>query len=263
MVKLPAIAILLALCPPGAFGQPGAPSPEFEVASIKPAPPQAPGRVSTRMSADAGRLTYTNVSLSDVIAKAYSVPHNQISAPAWLDTERFDIAAKIPAGIAMDRIPQMLQALLADRFKLALHRDKKVLPIYRLVVAKDGPKLQPAESSGGLSMGINPGSAHVNGNVSMAWLADYLSVRLARPVLDQTALDGAYAVALDWVPDPTAEPASMAMGQPGVPDGALPAAPGPSLFTALQEQLGLRLVAAKGPVEILVIDHAGKVPTEN
>jgi uncharacterized protein (TIGR03435 family) len=97
----------------------------------------------------------------------------------------------------------------------------------------------------------------------MAWLADYLSVRLGRPVLDQTALDGAYAVNLDWAPDPTAEPASLAMGQPGVPDGAAPGAPGPSIFTALQEQLGLKLVTAKGPVEILVIDHAGKVPTAN
>ena len=258
-----AIAILVTLGSTEAVGQPAAPSPEFEVASIKPAPPQAPGRVSTRMSADAGRLTYTNVSLSDVIEKAYRVQHSQISGPAWLDTERFDIAAKIPAGMAMDQIPRMFQALLADRFSLKLHREKKNLPIYRLTAVKDGPKPRHVESSGGLSIGLNRGHAHLNGNVSMAWLADYLSVRLGRTVLNQTALDGNYAVALDWAPDPTVEQVSMSTGQPGVTDDAAPGASGPSIFTALQEQLGLKLVRAKGPVEILVIDRAEKIPTEN
>ena len=257
------MAILMVLGAHGTFGQPAALSPEFEVASIKPAPPQAPGRVSTRMSADAGRLTYTNVSLSDLIEKAYRVQHNQISGPAWLDAERFDIAAKIPAGIAMDQIPQMFQALLADRFKLKLHREKKELPIYALVAGKNGPKPRKAESSDGLSIGYNPGRAHISGNVSMAWFADYLSLRLGRPVLDQTKMDGAYAIALDWVPDSTEEPGSMPTSQPGAPDGGAPGAAGPSLFTALQEQLGLKLAPTKGPVETLVIDHAARVPTEN
>ena len=264
MVKASAIAILVIRGSGGAFGQPAAPRPEFEVASIKPAPPQAPGRVSTRMSADAGRLSYTNVSVSDVIAQAYRVQHNQISGPAWLDTERFDIAAKIPAGTAMDQIPQMFQALLADRFKLRLHREKKELPIYALVSRKNGPKLQHAESSGGLSIGYNPGRAHLSGNVTMAWFVDYPAVRLGRPVLDQTALEGAFAISLEWAPDSTEEPGSMAMDHPpGLPDGAAPGTAGPSLSTALQEQLGLKLVGTKGPVEILVIDYADKIPTEN
>jgi uncharacterized protein (TIGR03435 family) len=215
------------------------------------------------MSADAARLTYTNVSLSDVIVKAYGVQHDQISGPPWLDTERFDIAAKIPAGIGMDQIPQMFQALLGGRFNLKLHREKKELPIYALVAGKSGPKPRKAESSGGLTIGYNPGRAHISGNVSMEWFADYLSLRLGRPVLDQTALDGAYVIALDWVPDSTEEPGAMALSQPGVPDGGALAASGPSILTALQEQLGLKLVATKGPVEILVIDHAERVPTEN
>ena len=255
MVKPSAIAILIIRCSGGAFGQPAAPRPEFEVASIKSAPPQAPGRVSTRMSADPGRLTYTNVSLSDVIGQAYRVQQNQISGPPWLDSERFDITAKIPAGVAKDQIPQMFQALLAERFKLAFHREKKELPIYTLVAAKSGTRLQKAASSTGLSIGTNPKGAHVTGQVSIQWLSDYLSTRLGREVLDQTELDGVYAVALTWVPDPAEEPGSL--------NGSAPAAPGPSLFTALQEQLGLKLVATRGPVEVLVIDHVEESPTEN
>jgi len=250
MLRATAIAILLAWGSYGTLGQSAPPAPAFEVASIKPAPAQAPGRVSTRMSSDAGRLTYTNVSLSDVIAQAYHVQHDQISGPLWLGTERFDIAAKIPAGAAADQIPQMLQALLADRFRLELHRETKVLTVLKLAVAKSGLKLQKAESSGGLSIGLNPGRTRVSGRLSMPQLADILSRRLGRPVLDQTHLAGAYVIALEWAPDSTGEPAPVD-------------APGASLFSAMQEQLGLKLAPAKGPVEILVIDRADKVPSEN
>jgi uncharacterized protein (TIGR03435 family) len=252
MFRTTVIAILIALGSRGAISQSTAPQPAFEVASIKPAQPQAPGRVSTRMSTDAGRLTYTDVSLSDLIGKAYRVQHNQISGPAWLDTERFDIAAKIPAGVAMDRIPEMLQSLLANRFNVRLHRETRELPEYKLVQGKTARQLQKAESSGGLNIGFGPGRAHASGKVTMEWLAAFLSDRLGRPVLDRTQLDGAYVIALEWVPDSTE-----------VPDAATPGADGPSLFVALQEQLGLKLAAAKGSVEILVIDQAGKVPTEN
>src|SRR5664279_3129540 len=89
-----------------------------------------------------------------------------------------------PGGNGVDQIPQMFQALLADRFKLRLHREKKELPIYALVSGKNGPKLQPAESASGLSIGYNPGRAHLSGSVTMAWFVDYLAVRLGRPVLD-------------------------------------------------------------------------------
>lgn len=263
MLRASAITILIISWSRWASGQSAAPPPVFEVASIKPALPQAPGRVSTRMSSDPGRLTYTNVSLSDVIGQAYRVQHNQISGPAWLDTERFDIVAKVPPGIGMDQIPEMFRALLADRFKLVLHRQIRELPVYALVGGKTGLKLQKAEASSGLSGGSNPGRAHVSGKVSMPRLADYLSLRLGRPVLDQTELDGAYVIALDWVPDSTEEPGPAPTRQPGVPDGGALDVSGPSIFTALQEQLGLKLVATRGPVEILVIDHAEKVPTEN
>jgi uncharacterized protein (TIGR03435 family) len=118
MLKTSVIAVLIAV-PSHGFSQSAATLPAFEVASIKPAPLQAPGRVSTGMSADDGMLRYTNASLSDVIGRAYGVQQNQISGPAWLETERFDISAKIPAGVAKDQIPQMFRSLLADRFELA------------------------------------------------------------------------------------------------------------------------------------------------
>jgi uncharacterized protein (TIGR03435 family) len=97
----------------------------------------------------------------------------------------------------------------------------------------------------------------------MPWFADYLSLRLGRPVMDQTELEGTYVIKLDWVPDATEEPGAAATSQPAPPDGGVPGATGHSLFTALQEQLGLKLMATKGPVEILVIDHVEKIPTEN
>jgi uncharacterized protein (TIGR03435 family) len=103
----------------------------------------------------------------------------------------------------------------------------------------------------------------VSGKVAMPWFADYLSLRLGRPVMDQTELDGAYVIALDWVPDSPEAPGAAATSQPAAPDGGAPGASGPSIFTALQEQLGLKLTATKGPVEILIIDHMEKIPTEN
>ncbi|HXB68951.1 MAG TPA: TIGR03435 family protein [Candidatus Acidoferrales bacterium] len=240
------------------WGQPAAPL-EFEVASVKAAPPQLGNRLSTRMSVDPAWLRYTNVSLRDVLKQAYGVQDDQISGPEWLGVARFDIVAKIPAGVPKDGVPRMLQALLADRFKLALHRETKEARIYALAVAKNGsglPKgLQKAESTSGLTGNSSRTRHHAAGNVTMAQFADYLAQQVGRVVLDQTGLGGPFAIALDWVADDGANP------EPAT--GADGAAAGPSLFMALQEQLGLRLGAQRGPVEMLVIDRAEKVPTEN
>jgi len=254
MVPVLARATLVAVMTWGAFGQAVTGASAFEVVSIKSAALQESGRVSTRMSTDPGRLTYTNVSLNDVIAQAYHVQHVQISGPGWMDTERFDIFAKIPDGVPTNQIPQMLQGLLADRFKIKLHSEKRELSAYVLAVAKVGPKIRRVESSGGLSIGYSSTRAHLNGNVSISWLVDYLSARLGRPIQDQTKLEGAYAIALDWVPDVADDPAT---------GGGSAVASGPSLPTALQEQLGPKLVATKTPVEVFVIDHVERVPTEN
>jgi uncharacterized protein (TIGR03435 family) len=104
----------------------------FEVVSIKPSPLQALGRTSTSMSTDQGRLTYTNVTLNDVIAQAYHVQHMQISGPEWMDSERFDIVAKIPDGVPGSQVPLMLQTLLSERFLLKLHIEKKEMTVYLL-----------------------------------------------------------------------------------------------------------------------------------
>src|SRR5205807_7517580 len=129
-----------------------------------------------------------------------------ISGPAWLETERFDIIAKIPEDAARDQISQMFQALLADRFKLKLHREKKERPVYALVAGKNGPKIEKVESTGGLSINRSGTHSRVTGRVSMPWFADYLAQRLGRPVLDQTKLGGAYSITLEWVLDSTEQP---------------------------------------------------------
>ena len=123
----------------GLFGQ--AAPPAFEVASVKPAAPQTDGRVMIRMGGDAGQVDYTNVSLKQVLAKAYDVKSYQITGPSWLDSERYDIVAKVPDGVAKEQIPAMLRALLADRFQMKVHRETKEQSVYAIMVGKNGPKL--------------------------------------------------------------------------------------------------------------------------
>ncbi|MCU1334898.1 MAG: hypothetical protein JWO19_479 [Bryobacterales bacterium] len=230
----------------------GQASPEFEVATIKPAPPQSEGRTQTQMSsyADSGKLTYSNVNLKEVIGKAYQVQRYQINGPDWLETERFDIIAKFPPHSAAEQVPLMLQALLADRFKLTVHRETKELPVYALTVAKNGPKFKTTEETAtGITSNSNRTQWHVVATVSMERFAEFLTSEAGRPVLDKTGLSGSYKMTLDWAPD-------------NAPAGN-DAATLPSLFTALQEQLGLKLESTKGSIETLVVDHADRTPSEN
>ena len=130
-----------------AFGQAAAESPTFEVASVKPAEPQTGMGIRVMMrggpgSADPGQITYSNVSLKNVLTIAYAVKGYQINGPKWLDSERFDIVAKIAKGATKEQFQLMLQNLLAERFKLTLHHETKELPMYALVVGKSGPKLK-------------------------------------------------------------------------------------------------------------------------
>ena len=117
----------------------------FEVASIKPSAPQPMGFRRIGMTTDGGIARYSGVSLQDLIRSAYRVKDFQIQGPDWLGNDRFDIVAKLPDGAKEDQVPEMLQALLAERFKLTLHRDTKEHPIYALIVGKNGPQLKPAE----------------------------------------------------------------------------------------------------------------------
>ena len=224
---------------------------QFDVATIKPPAPQEQGRTSTRMSSDTetGRLNYINASLKEIIGQAYKVQQYQVIGPGWIDTERFDIAAEFPPHTDGKLLPSMLQALLAERFKLAIHRDTKQLPVFALTVAKGGPKFQAAESASGVTSHSNGTHWHVTAKVTMQRFAEFLTDEAGRPVVDKTGLNGSYDLTLDWAADNSAT--------------ANEGATGPSLFTALQEQLGLKLESTKGPVETIVVDHAERTPTEN
>jgi uncharacterized protein (TIGR03435 family) len=215
----------------------------FEVASIKLATPSSDGRNHSRYSIDSQRLIDTSVSLRDLLEQAYQVQSDQIAGPPWLGDTRFDIAATIPAGISKDRVPQMLQSLLAERFGVTLHRDTKEMTRYSLGVAAAGLKLRKAESVTGITSNFGRTSNQVSARITMATLAGFLSQQLGRPVLDETKLDGPWEIALTWEPD-------------SVPGGI-------SLPAAVEEQLGLKLSSGKGPVGILVVDHAEKLPTDN
>jgi uncharacterized protein (TIGR03435 family) len=228
-----------------AFGQT---PPAFEVASVKP---NTSGSGSSRTSGTTGQITITNRSLKELIKMAYSVQDFQISAPDWLGSAKFDIVAKIPAGAPKDQRPAMMQALLAERFHLAVHRESKEMPAYALVLAKSGPKLQQVEP-GGTSMNDNEdnNSRRIAAErASMAVLAETLARIVEHPVVDHTGLQGVYSLKLQYTPD---NPKS---------DG--PDAAGPSIYAALQEQLGLKLQTQKLPVDVIVVDHVDGVPTEN
>ena len=228
------------------------PNPVYEVASIKP--DQAGGRPSVG-SGKGGRLTATNATLKTLIALAYDVRDYQISGgPNWLGTAGWDIVATPehpvdPTPDNIDYFRQMLQSLLADRFQLAISREKKELPLYALVVAKDGARLKAvAKWQNPTEMRVHGGQGQLIGEkVSMTVLTRVLSDIAGRTVTDETGLDGYYDFKLEWRPDETQPPA---LGDP------------PSIFTAIQEQLGLKLESQKGLVEILVIDHAEK-PSAN
>jgi uncharacterized protein (TIGR03435 family) len=257
----------------------------FEVASIKPAAPMQSGRIMIGMrggpgTEDPGQMTFTNSSIGDLIQSAYDVKSYQVTGPGWLQTERFDVVARVPAGTTKADSRIMLQHLLADRFRLVLHRSTKEASVYALVVAKGGPKLkestteavtEPGRVSGGMRMMIAPGARmrmDAQGT-TIPKLVDALGMQVDRPIVDMTGLTGTYDVTLEFAPDPAILQAKMAsMGvPPPPPDGVGPtlADNGPlaTIFTALPEQLGLRLEARKGPVELLVIDSVEKTPTDN
>lgn len=227
--------------------------PAFEVASIKPAAPQTMGRMMVRMGGDAGRVDYANVSLKDVLARAYDVKRYQITGPSWLDSERYDITAKVPDGVPKEQIPAMLQALLSERFKMTIHRETKEQPVYALIVGKGGPKLTKSDPNdapgpggpGGPSAGAmvkggfgpggpgGPGGAPPKGAmmmeiggpggnarmranaVTMPKFCDMLSNMLDRPVVDMTEVEGNYDIALDVSMEELGGMKRMAAGGPG------------------------------------------------
>jgi uncharacterized protein (TIGR03435 family) len=222
--------------------------PEFEVATVKRSPPPEGDAININLgTVRNGKVTFANASLSDCLKFAYSlVSDAQIAGPDWVKSRdvRFDIVAQPPAGTPTDQLPFMLQALLADRLKLAVHREKKDLPFLALVQGKNGLKFR-ASNPAVPGTGTNYGGQIVNSQVSMPKLALLLSRFERQTILDETGLDGFYDLKLEWAPD-------------GAKDN-----PGPSLYTAVQEQLGLKLEARKGPLQVIVVDNVEKVPAGN
>jgi uncharacterized protein (TIGR03435 family) len=255
--RVPILALFLPLA---SFAQQTPQS--FDVASIKPNA-SSDNRVMIRMQ-PGGHYTATGVSLKTLIGQAYNVRDFQISGgPGWIASDRYDINAKaegLPDRVPPEQMRPLLRNLLEDRFKLKTHTETKEMPIYALVVAKTGSKLKASESTQAPMMRM--GRGQLDGKkFPVAMLAQTLSTQLGRTVVDQTGLAGEFDFVLEWTPEP---------GQGGGPFGgppppeALPAADssGPTIFTALQEQLGLRLESKKGPVPVLIIDSVEK-PSEN
>jgi uncharacterized protein (TIGR03435 family) len=225
----------------------------FEVASIRPSAPGARGGNGIEIT-PGGRFSAVNVSLRALLKNAYGIRDFQIvQPPDWLDSQRYDVIAKAETDVPADRMKLMLQSLLADRFQLKVHREPKDVQAYVLTIGKNGPKIQPAAGDPGRVSRKGLG-AIAGSKASIAQLTEALSdvalnghYILDRPVLDRTGLSGVYDFVLTWTPEP---------GQ--FSPGSTPDLSGPSLFTAVQEQLGLKLEIQKAQVEILVIDHVEK-----
>jgi uncharacterized protein (TIGR03435 family) len=253
-----AIAILCVRAP--AQVAPAAQS--FDVASVHINNTETDGHHHIISDPTESRFRTVNLALRDLIQFAYGVPDSQIlGGPAWLDSIMFDIDAKsdpnvdaelraLPSEQARHKKQLMVQALLADRFELKVHEETRLLPVYALVVAKDGPKFKPSQINGTT---IDAGRArlHIAGSDdTIGILARELAQVLGRAVVNQTGLSGRFDLTLRWTPD---DAAPLTSSPPDIP---------PDIFTAIQEQLGLKLESTKEPVPVLVIDSVEK-PSPN
>lgn len=229
-------------------------NPGFEVATIKPSKPGQPGKAFLVRGVDFSTI---NTTLSDMIAFAYDVQQKQIvGGPNWISTDKFDIAGKpdTPGSPNTQQVRTMLEKLLADRFQLKFHRDTKEMSAYVLTVGKNGPKLEKSQGDPNGLPGLffsQLGVLHVV-NATMGDFAGVMQTAvLDRPVVDQTSLQGKWDFILKWTPD---ESQFSGMGVKVPPPSDAADAP-PPLFTAIQEQIGLKLEAGKAPVPVLVLDH--------
>ena len=247
--------------PPALKPMPADANPKIAASTVKPSNPDQPGKLFTVRGRN---LVTVNTTVADLIAFGYSVHPKQITAgPAWIESDKYDLTVQPDVdGLPNERqLRSLIQQVLADRFHLTLHRDKKELSAYALILGKDGPKL--TRSSGdpnglpGLffrGLGVLPAT-----NANMDNFADLLQAAvLDRPVVNKTGLTGRYDFTLKWTPE---EGQFASLGARIPPPSGDPDAP-PGLFTAIQEQLGLKLDAVKTPVEVLVLDRLEK-PSEN
>lgn len=237
-------------------------NPTFEVATIKPSDPSRPGKLFTVRGAD---VVTINTTLSDLITFAYDLHPKQITGgPSWLESDKYDLNGKpdVPGQPNVAQMKVMMQKLLADRFQLKFHREKKELSVYALTVLKGGPKFSKSERDPDSLPGLFFRGPGTNLNVTNATMAQFASLMqsavLDRPVVDQTGLNEKYDFILKWTPD---QGQLLGLGGPPPPPPDPGDAP-PDLFTALQQQLGLKLESTRAPADVAVIDHVER-PSEN
>ena len=258
-----AFAQAAAATPQKTSGKPSA----YDVITVKPSKPSSGLGSWSRWSPDG--ISMTGATVQTLIIESYDIltPDQIANLPAWASSDRFDIEAKMDedAMAAIKKLPDaeqshqhqlMMQSLLADRFQLRVHHATKMLPVYDLVVAKGGLKLKETaeDENSGWSKGRGSYSGH---RISTDDLVFILSNEVGRIIVDKTGLAGKYDIALKWTPDEMAASAGQqANASPPAADAP------PSIFTALEEQLGLKLESAKGPVDTIVVDHVEK-PSEN
>jgi uncharacterized protein (TIGR03435 family) len=249
MEKLAAIVLLplaaIVLLPLAAFGQ------TFETAAVRLS---APGSTGSRLIDDATRFEFLFSSVKSLLALAYHVNAPNVRGPDWIGAEAIDVIARKPPHTTEEDERLMLQALLADRFKLVVHRDSYDLTAYSLVLAKGGPKVKLADGNGpAASLQISPmkGPARsLNGTLSMDLLAAALQIPLETQVTDATGLTGAFEILLQWSPEDAIA-------------AELPGATFPPLAKALEQQLGLKFETRKIKIDTLVVDSGQRIPAGN
>jgi len=251
---------------------------EFEVASVKPASASVGGHVGCNGgpgTADPGLFTCENFTLSNLVLMAYNLRAYQLVAPGWTYTDRYNVTAKVPTGTARSQFRLMQQTLLQERFRLALHYEKRQMPIYELTVAGNGPKLRPSADASGpydadppwvMPLAGPPVRARVQKKgtkESILLIVNFLSNELGRPVTDATGLKGVYDYTLTWMAEPVGRVGVAAAPSADTSGGGPQDDFGSSIIDAVREQLGLTLQRKKGQADVLVIDHSQKVPVEN
>jgi uncharacterized protein (TIGR03435 family) len=248
---------LVLILTPTAFGQSPAKTPEFEVADVKASSSTKPEPGKGRIL-PGGRIELPNMSIRNLIMAAYDVQENLITGgPGWIDSDRFDIVAKAPADTPPNMLRVMLQPLLADRFKLSIHREDKPMPVYAMVAGKGGPKLEKAAGGQQQCRWNNPGSGLIQRechNMTMAELASDLPkwgmANVDLPVVDMTETPGAYDFQLQW-------------STPGKGDAPGATDAGASTIFDAMGQIGLKLEQRKRPVSVIVIDRVERIPAAN
>ena len=245
-----------------AFGQ----KPAFEVVSIKPAEPSPANMIRMNSSNDAGMARYTNFSVRDLIRVAYRVKDFQIEGPDSMANLRFNVAGKLPEGAPQDQIPEMLQAMLAERFNLSLHRATSEHAIYALIAGKNGPKLKPVESAagparpGGMMVTVDDAGAHLKAPAAtLGQLGEMISRFSERPIVDMTGIQGQYEFDLVFSPEVIQNRGGEGGGQHS---SDAPGSTAGSIYDSVQ-RYGLKLEPRKAPIEMLIVDRVEAMPSEN